>query len=234
MPGCVTVVYKPEEPPNDRSPPDLFRPAMTAQAAPASRPENRRQALLEAAARRFLEQGYAAASMRDIAADVGMQVGSIYYHFPSKSELRAAVHEEGLHRIHEAVTAALEGPGDPWQRLEAACVAHLTVLLEGGDFFQAVMRERPGRDDPAWGRLIALRDAYEALFADLLAALPLPAHVDRHELRLMLLGAMNWSHTWYRPGARSPAAIARHFVRCLREGLDVPAGATGPAARRAH
>jgi AcrR family transcriptional regulator len=195
---------------------------MQPHAASSTRPENRRQALLEAAARRFLEQGYAATSMRDIAADVGMQVGSIYYHFPSKAELRTAVHEEGLHRIHEAVTAALEGVQGPWERLEAACVAHLRVLLEGGDFFQAVMREMPRASEPGRGRLIAIRDAYEAIFAGLLAELHLPAGVDRHELRLMLLGALNWSHTWYKPGGQGPAAIARHFLRYLRMGLDVP------------
>ena len=186
----------------------------------ATRPENRRQALLEAAARRFLQRGYAAASLREIAADVGMQVGSIYYHFPSKAELRAAVHEEGLRRIRAAVTDALALPGAPWERLEAACVAHLRVLLEGGDFFQAVMREMPRAHEPGWERLIAARDAYEAIFAGLLDELALPPQVDRHELRLMLLGALNWTHTWYRSGGQGPEGIARHFVQMLRRGLD--------------
>jgi TetR/AcrR family transcriptional regulator, cholesterol catabolism regulator len=206
---------------------------MRLQSAVTPRQENRRQALLEAAARRFLEQGYAATSMRDIAADVGMQVGSIYYHFPSKAELRAAVHEAGLHRIHEAVTSALEGMHGPWERLEAACVAHLSVLLEGGDFFQAVMREMPRDSEHGRKRLIAQRDAYEAIFTGLLADIPLPADVDRSELRLMLLGAMNWSHTWYRPGAKGPATIARDFVSYLRGALEVPARGA-PAHERAR
>lgn len=197
-----------------------------------ARPENRRQALLEAAARRFLHHGYAAASMREIASDVGMQVGSIYYHFPSKAELLAAVHTEGLRRIHAAVAEALDGVEGPWERLEAACVAHMTVLLEGGDFFQAVMREMPRSGDPTREALVVRRDEYEALFAGLLEAVALPAHVDPHELRLMLLGAMNWSHTWYKPGPRTPADIARHLVRFLRTGLDTPhTGAVAAAGR---
>ncbi|MDJ0948600.1 MAG: TetR/AcrR family transcriptional regulator [Alphaproteobacteria bacterium] len=181
---------------------------------------NRRALLLEAAARQFLHQGYAAASMRDIAADAGMQPGSIYYHFPSKAELLVAVHEEGMRRITEAVAQALEKPGGPWARLEAACVAHLTVLLEGGDFFQAVMREMPAKSDPGRRRVTRMRDRYEEIFADLLDALPLPRGVDRHDLRLMLLGAMNWSYRWYRPGAESPAKIARKFLGFLRNRLD--------------
>ena len=50
------------------------------------RQTNRRAALMEAAARQFLANGYAATSMRDIASEAGMQPGSIYYHFPSKEE----------------------------------------------------------------------------------------------------------------------------------------------------
>ncbi len=181
---------------------------------------NRRKPLLGAAARRFQREGYAASSMRDIAADVGMQVGSIYYHFPSKAELLIAVHEEGLHRIKEGVTRALEGVDGPWQRLEAACVAHLDVLLEGGDFFQAVMREMPREFDPLRERLVKWRDDYEAIFAGLLDDISLPDKVNRHDLRLMLIGAMNWSHSWYRPGAETPRSIARNFVRFLRMGMD--------------
>ena len=49
---------------------------------------NRRQQILEAAARHFSDRGFHATSMRDIAADVGFLVGSIYYHFDSKDARR--------------------------------------------------------------------------------------------------------------------------------------------------
>ena len=181
---------------------------------------NRRETVLAAAARRFFRDGYAAASIRDIAADAGMQASSIYYHFPSKADLLAAVHEEGMHQITDAVTAALEAPGTPWDRLEAACVAHLGILLTGGDILQAVMRELPSGSGAARRRVVKLRDDYEAIFAGLLDHLDLPPAVDRHQLRLMLMGSMNWAHNWYRPGADAPGDIARGFVRYLRLGLE--------------
>lgn len=186
----------------------------------ARRPGNRRAVLLEAAARCFLEKGYAAASMRDIAARADMQPSSIYYHFPSKAELLLAVHEAGMSRITAAVTAALVDVEGPWRRLEAASIAHLTALLEGGVFFQAVMHEMPARSHPTRRRVTRMRDDYEAIFTGLLADLPLARGVDRRDLRLMLLGAMNWSHGWYRPGGRTPAHIARSFVGFLRAGLE--------------
>jgi TetR/AcrR family transcriptional regulator, cholesterol catabolism regulator len=186
------------------------------------RQTNRRAALMEAAARQFLANGFAATSMRDIAAEAGMQPGSIYYHFPSKAELLVAVHEEGLRRITEATEAALEADAGapPWERLEAACIAHLTVLLEGGDFFQALMRNVPLDSDPSRGHITGLRDRYEAIFTRLLQDLPLPDGTDRQDLRLMLLGAMNWSFTWYRPGRATPEELARTFVGFLRMALE--------------
>jgi hypothetical protein len=43
-------------------------------------------------------------------------------------------------------------------------------------------------------------------------------------VRLMLLGALNWSPHWYRAGgAQSPRAIARQFTALLRQGQETPA-----------
>ena len=45
------------------------------------------------------------------------------------------------------------------------------------------------------------------------------AAIDRSLLRLQLLGALNWTRTWYRPGKRGAADIARHLVMVLRSAL---------------
>ena len=61
-----------------------------------------------------------------------------------------------------------------------------------------------------------MRDGYERRFVELVAALPLPVGTDRTLWRLQLLGALNWTPTWYRPGAKSPAAIGRAMVAALK------------------
>ena len=37
----------------------------------------------------------------------------------------------------------------------------------------------------------------------------------------MLLGALNWSQTWYQAGSDSPRTIARRFVALLRQPLNM-------------
>ncbi len=190
--------------------------------APAAPPraDNRLPLILDAAARFFAQKGFGDASMRDIAGAAGMLPGSLYYHFASKEDLLVAVYAEGVRRIKAAVVPALASGGDPWSRLENVCAAHLGGLLEDSDYGQVVIRVRPDDAPAVARRLTALRDEYEATFAQALAGLPLPPRTDRRALRLMLMGALNWSQTWYRPGKDSPQVLARRFVRLLREPLD--------------
>jgi len=182
------------------------------------RNNNRRDAILDAAAYRFRRQGYAATTMRDIATDSGMLAGSLYYHFRSKSALLLAVHEEGVRRIADAVDKAVDSvdANDPWRRLESGLSAHLHSLLGGGDYAQVVIRDLPADEPALRAKLVDLRDAYEKRFRVLVDALPLNNPEDAGWLRLMLLGAANWSKTWYRPDGAMPAEIAQNFIRLIK------------------
>ena len=197
-------------------------PANSASRAP--RQDNRRQQLLDVAARLFRERGYHVTSMRDIAREVGMLSGSIYYHFPSKEEMLLAVYEEGLRHIAERVDAAVAGQRTPWERLEAGCTAHLEALLELSDYTQVMIRVLPPEGGKVAERLLELRDQYEARFRDLIDALALPDPADRRYLRLLLMGGLNWSHVWYHPGGDPPANIAHRMIDLLRQRLDRASG----------
>jgi TetR/AcrR family transcriptional regulator, cholesterol catabolism regulator len=179
-----------------------------------------RARILAAAAAWFADQGYAATSIRDIAREVGVTVGAIYVHFASKDRLLAAVYEEGVRRIGEAVDAAIQSSNEPWGRLEAASAAHLKALLDNTSFAGVVVRVIPG-DVPEVARdLELLRDGYEARFRALIDALDLAPGCDRTLLRLQLLGALNATLTWYRRGSghSTPRQVAQHFVAALRDG----------------
>lgn len=63
---------------------------MSADSTAAVRPRNRKQTIVDAAGRIFSEHGYHAASMEEIAADVGITAAALYRHFPNKYALFAA------------------------------------------------------------------------------------------------------------------------------------------------
>lgn len=185
----------------------------------APRQHNRRDALLAAAAQLIATRGYDATSMRDIAAAAGMQAGSLYYHYDSKDALFVAVHGAAVGAIAKAVARATADITDPWDRLAAAAGAHLEALLGSRRTASIVSPDFPVANARIRARLVAQRDAYERSFSAMIEALPLKSVEDRSLVRLLLLGALNWTPRWYRRGRRSPAEIGAGFVRLLRNSL---------------
>lgn len=182
------------------------------------RSDNRVSTVLDAAARLFAEKGYVATSMRDIAQACGMLPGSLYYHFAAKEDLLVAVYERGVDELLANVRAALKKESEPWARLQAACTAHLETVLRRSDYAQVLIRVLPEDVPPAASRLGNLRDMYEKEFAALVSALPLASGADRKTLRLMLIGALNWSRFWFvQTGRETPRSLARKFVCFLKD-----------------
>ena len=186
--------------------------------------DNRLAGLLDAAATQFAAKGFQGASIRDIVRAVGMLPGSLYYHFANKDELLVAVYAEWVRRIDAAVAHAASRESEPWARLEAACVAHLESLLDQSAYAKVVVSVQPRDASAVASALTALRDGYERKFVALLAALRLPPRTDRKTMRMLLLGALNWTPVWYRTDGASPEKLAREYVRLLKRTAAGPVG----------
>jgi AcrR family transcriptional regulator len=83
-------------------------------AAPRKKPTQERsvamvEALLEAAARVFVEHGYAKATTNRIAAAAGVSVGSLYQYFPSKDAIAVELLRRYREGLVELVTGRLHG-----------------------------------------------------------------------------------------------------------------------------
>lgn len=199
---------------------------MPTKSKPTTRPaqkqkfDKRRDKLLVIAARCFNEQGYDAASMRDIAKAMEILPGTIYYYFPSKESLLVAVHQEGARRISARIEAALAkmASDDPWERLSEASAAYLESMLGvDRDLCAVIIAEFPRRHSKALrAQLLASRQIVEDHFRKLVADLPLRRGIDRSLWRLALLGQIAWTHAWYKKGGQSPGEIGRKLVELLR------------------
>jgi TetR/AcrR family transcriptional regulator, transcriptional repressor for nem operon len=66
--------------------------------------DSSREKIMDTATRLAQAHGYGGLSIRDLAAAVGIKASSIYYHFPGKAELAAAV----AHRYWEHSVSALD------------------------------------------------------------------------------------------------------------------------------
>lgn len=200
---------------------------MTTTPPEAPKPEESasRRHVLDCAARLFSRSGYAAISLRGIAAESGMKAGSLYYHFESKDVIVTEILNIGVRRVHEAVERALAtlppGASAP-DRIRAGIDAHLRALHEAGDYTSANIRIF-GQVPPA------IRDAhrgvrrdYEAVWTTLLrhgiAAGELRADLNVPRLCAFLLGAMNSSLDWLEPKRDAVARTAAELAALVLNG----------------
>ena len=94
-----------------------------------ARAVERREHLLDAAARVFAQRGYAAAQMDEIAREASTSKGGLYFHFPNKEALIAAVVGRAASALRRRVTRAMQAAGsDPVARAEAALAALFDTL----------------------------------------------------------------------------------------------------------
>lgn len=177
----------------------------------------RRAQILEIAARIFARKGYRGTSMRDIGDQAGVLGGSLYHHIKSKDALFVELHNAALAAAGERVATAVAAQADPWARLEAACVALLEIQLAPDSLTLPMMNDFREVPDDVRVALIARRDAFEAIFRELVDDLPLDDGIDRSIYRNVLLSQLNTVGEWYRPGRLSPEAIGRQIARIFTQ-----------------
>jgi TetR/AcrR family transcriptional regulator, cholesterol catabolism regulator len=166
---------------------------------------NRREELLRVSAKLFREKGFDGTSIRDISSAAGMHSGSPFYHFKTKQDILVAVMEqglaEGLRKTEEVI--ALDLP--PERKLKVLIRAQLgTILDEGNDFIAVLLYDWRSLSPANRRRIVALKDRYDALWQRLIDELQRAGHMpgDAQLVRLLILGAVNWTGTWYRVGGR--------------------------------
>jgi AcrR family transcriptional regulator len=164
---------------------------------------NRRADLIRVSARLFREKGFDGTTIRDIADAVGMRSGSPFYHFKSKQEILAAVMEEGLVAGLGETERIAASAMPPREKFHALVRSHLeTVLADGHDFIPVLLYDWRALSPDLQVKIIGLKDRYDQLWQQVLRELKLAGLIrsDSKVVRLLLLGAINYSVQWYKPG----------------------------------
>lgn len=92
--------------------------------------EENREKLITAARKAFAERGFAAASMDELTASVGLTRGALYHNFGDKKGLLAAVVARVDGEMAQRAKAAAATAGDDWERLLAEGIAYIKLALD--------------------------------------------------------------------------------------------------------
>ncbi|WP_442795221.1 TetR/AcrR family transcriptional regulator [Pelobium manganitolerans] len=90
--------------------------------------DQKREQILEAALKRFAHFGLSKTTMNDIAGDLNFSKALLYYYFPDKLSLYAAVLEKVFAEINSATAQALKGATTPEQAVKVYANGRVTFL----------------------------------------------------------------------------------------------------------
>ncbi len=195
----------------------------------ARRRDRQRDAILRAAAQLFRERGFADTGMRDIADAADLSAANLYHYFDGKHDLLFYCQDRALDRMLEAVAAARRESSSAPERLRFVCTAHLHTLLD--DIEGATAHLQIESLPPALrSAIVSKRDRYEQALRRLIAdGVKSGELVDMNPAIVVraILGAMNWTVTWFRPdGTDTAAAVGEVISRFLVRGVATRSPAT--------
>jgi AcrR family transcriptional regulator len=187
----------------------------------------RRLQIEEVASALFRERGYAATSVRDIAQALNLQGGSLYAHMASKEDVLWSIVTRAADKFNSQVGPVAEATeASPADRLANMIRAHVGVVTsiqkDAAVFLHEWRFLSPARREEMQAR----RDAYEALFRDVISA-----GVEQGEFRevdvktsaMAILSALNGIPTWYRPsGPLTADQIADEHADLFLRALESP------------
>ncbi|WP_179474702.1 TetR/AcrR family transcriptional regulator [Mycolicibacterium vinylchloridicum] len=166
-----------------------------------------RRRILDVSARVFAEHGYGGASLRRIASEAGLQVGSLYFHFRTKDELVAATLVDGVGTARAALQAAIDAVPDDAPAIDglrAAIRGHLDALHASDDRAAAVVRMVETLPPHLRSAHVAHERRFARVWHEVLErgrrAGVVRTDIDPRTLRDLVIGALNSTST------TSPAA----------------------------
>ncbi|MDX1551563.1 MAG: TetR/AcrR family transcriptional regulator [Marinobacter sp.] len=167
-----------------------------------SDPASARGRLLHEAARLFRDKGYERTTVRDLAAAVGIQSGSLFHHFRTKEDILKAVMVETIRLNTALMQAAMEAATTHRDKLQALIRAELeSINGQTGEAMAVLVFEWRSLSEASQAYVLELRDIYEQLWLDVLDALRKDGVLaaEPFVVRRLLTGALSWTVTWYRP-----------------------------------
>ena len=186
------------------------------------------EAIRKAGLKLIFEHGYEAMSLRQLASEVGIQVGSLYNHISTKEDLLydlIKVHMDELFAQFDQIRSEMEGQG-PVERLKAFIAFHVTYhILRKREVFIGYSELR-SLEPNHYEEIVALRRQYERHLIQILHQGETAglfrfgdASVAAYGILAMLTGVC----TWFRPhGRQTKEQVISTYSDLVLNGLTPP------------
>ena len=186
--------------------------------------KRRRQEVIDVAARIFNEKGYEATSIQEIAEEVGILKGSLYYYIDTKEDLLFSVIKEAYDAALNLIERLEQRDGDPLELIEALLHGHAEVFAKNYVQSSVFFREFRALSEE---RQETIREAADVYSRFLISQIrrgqrsgEIRSQINPRLAAIGIIGMMNSMAFWYRPdGPASAGQIGREFSRLVIGGL---------------
>ena len=182
----------------------------------------KRQKILENAARLFARKGYEKVSLEEIAARLKLNKASLYHYFKSKDEMFYQIQMQAIRQANAALEQVLESDAGPEEKLQEAIRSHVRIVTR--DYFTGIFRQSElALPRNLMARVIEARDRFEENFQKIILE-----GVEKRVFRnsypklavLSILGTLNAIPRWYSPkGEYSAEEIGDALAGFILKGL---------------
>lgn len=197
--------------------------ARGAKAGKLAKPSTRLEEVLQSAAKIFFAKGFHATSIEDVARDVGMLKGSLYYYIKSKDDLLFQLLLAGIEDGDTFIAGQIEPDGDPLEQLERAIRAQIDYIIQNRVPFGLFLHEFDSLSGKRQHKLISVMSRYNNRFVELVKRGQAQGKLMEGEPWLIvngMLGMCNWLYRWYdQDEVQDPERIKDIFVRLLLQGI---------------
>lgn len=180
--------------------------------------QNTRMLVRKSAERLFARHGYAAVSMRQLASEIGVQVGTIYNYTKDKQTLLFAIMSDHMSELLTALKSH-EAKPSPIDELSQFLNFHLDYHLARRDAVFIAYMELRNLTDDNFTQIEAMRRSYEdALEAILISGKQADVFdiADTRITTLAIIGLLTEVVTWYRPNGRLKLdEIKSHYLEMV-------------------
>lgn len=193
------------------------RPALRA------RYDARRREVVATAAKLFAERGYDSTSMSELTAATGLAAGGLYHYIEGKDDLLIAICDELLEPLLTQAREIVSAEAAPVEQLRELVEAWVAHVVTHRDHMLVFTQERQAiESEPRWRRVRSQRKAFEKILDEVLARGEDDGSMtfaDRRLSLLALLGMVNYTAQWVRPGGRlTPEEIAAGYCAIVLSG----------------
>jgi AcrR family transcriptional regulator len=185
--------------------------------------DHRREAILRSVASVLRSSRLSSLTIQDVADELGMTKGNLYYYFKDKQEILYCCHMRSMEISLLALHEAMRSSATPAEKLRILLTRHIRGTVDEG-FGGILQTDLESLSAEQRRDYVGKRDEFEHGVRRLIEDGVLLGEFECANVKLTgfaILGAINWIPKWYHPSGRlTPQQIAEEMTDYFLRGLQ--------------